>query len=171
MRQAFLTADDQTVVNRASKDLHEYERQRELLAWFESTHHVELVWKSNEDGSRTVEGVKAVLSKETLTIRGKGDLKGHWLKPTNGVYRPCKGNFEVWDAFRSFEWHPRPLPGISSRHAHTPYTNLFMDDGRVYLSMPVEDVDDRLWREIAESEFHAVMERFAASTGDGPQTL
>ena len=171
MRQAFLTTDDTAIVNRAGKDIHEYARQRELLAWFESTHHVELAWKTNEDGSRTVEGVKAILSKETLTIRGKGDLKGHWLKPMNGVYRPCKGNIEVWNALRSLEWHPRPMPGVSSRHAHTPYANLFADKERAYLSIPVDDVDDRLWREITEDEFNAATKRLAIPTEDGVQAL
>lgn len=34
-----------------------------------------LAWKEDADGKRTVEGVEAVMSKETLTIQGKGDFE------------------------------------------------------------------------------------------------
>lgn len=95
MRQTYLTSDNPTVVNRLRKDCREYARQRELEEWFENIHHVRLVWKEDADGKRTVEGVEAVMSKETLTVQGKGDLKGYWLMPMNGVYKPCKNNVEV----------------------------------------------------------------------------
>ena len=98
MRQTYLTSDNPTVVNRLRKDCREYARQRELEEWFENIHHVRLAWKEDADGKRTVEGVEAVMSKETLTIQGKGDLKGYWLMPMNGIYKPCKNNVGMEDA-------------------------------------------------------------------------
>lgn len=83
MRQTYLTSDNPTMVNRLRKDCREYARQRELEEWFENIHHVRLAWKEDADGKRTVEGVEAVMSKETLTVQGKGDLKGYWLMPMN----------------------------------------------------------------------------------------
>lgn len=67
MRQTYLTSDNPTVVNRLRKDCREYARQRELEEWFENIHHVRLAWKEDADGKRTVEGVEAVMSKETLS--------------------------------------------------------------------------------------------------------
>lgn len=171
MRQAFLTTDNQTVVNHMRKTVNKYDHLRELQSWYENTHHVSLVWKENKDGSRVVEGVEATLSKITLTIQGKGDLKGHWRKPENGVYRPCRSNTEVWDSLRSFEWHPQPVPGIRSQHTYTPHVNLFVKDGRAYLSMPVEDVDDAIWQEITENEFRTIMEPFDATTTEEARSL
>lgn len=124
MRQTYLTSDNPTVVNRLRKDCREYARQRELEEWFENIHHVRLAWKEDADGKRTVEGVEAVMSKETLTIQGKGDLKGYWLMPMNGIYKPCKNNVEVWRMLRQFEWRPDPLPGIVSSYTYTPYVDM-----------------------------------------------
>lgn len=121
MRQTYLTSDNPTVVNRLRKDCREYARQRELEEWFENIHHVRLAWKEDADGKRTVEGVEAVMSKETLTIQGKGDLKGYWLMPMNGIYKPCKNNVEVWRMLRQFEWRP-DLCRASSAHTRIRHT-------------------------------------------------
>lgn len=126
MRQTYLTSDNPTVVNRLRKDCREYARQRELEEWFENIHHVRLAWKEDADGKRTVEGVEAVMSKETLTIQGKGDLKGYWLMPMNGIYKPCKNNVEVWRMLRQFEWRPDPLPG------HRQLIHVYAIRGHVY---------------------------------------
>ena len=32
----------------------------------------------------------------------------------------------------------RPLPGIVSSYTHTPYVDMYVEDGKAYLSMPVE---------------------------------
>ena len=90
MRQTYLTSDNPTVVNRLRKDCREYARQRELEEWFENIHHVRHGVEGGRGWQANVEGVEAVMSKETLTIQGKGDLKGYWLMPMNGIYKPCK---------------------------------------------------------------------------------
>lgn len=159
MRQTYLTSDNPTVVNRLRKDCREYARQRELEEWFENIHHVRLAWKEDADGKRTVEGVEAVMSKETLTIQGKGDLKGYWLMPMNGVYKPCKNNVEVWRMLRQFEWRPDPLPGIVSSYTYTPYVDMFIEDDKAYLSMPVESWDDSLWHKSTKGTFRKAEER------------
>lgn len=160
MRQTYLTSDNPTVVNRLRKGCHEYARQRELEEWFENIHHVRLAWKEDADGKRTVEGVEAVTSKETLTVQGKGDLKGHWLMPMNGLYKPCKDNNEVWRMLRQFEWRPDPLPGIVSSYTYTPYVDMYVEDDKAYLSMPVESWDESLWHKTTKGAFHKVEERF-----------
>lgn len=95
MRQTYLTSDNPTVVNRLRKDCREYARQRELEEWFENIHHVRLAWKEDADGKRTVEGVEAVMSKETLTVQGKGDLKGYWLMPLTSSPRMNAGDSRI----------------------------------------------------------------------------
>ena len=152
MRQTYLTSDNPDVVARLRGDCREYARQRELEAWFESTHHVRIAWREEADGRRTVEGVKAAASKGTLTVLGKGDLKGHWLMPMNGVYRPCRDNGEVW--------RPQPLPGIVSLYTYTPYVDLFIENDKAYLSMPVESWDESLWHKSTKGTFHKAGERF-----------
>jgi len=160
MRQTYLTSDNPDVVARLRGDCREYARQRELEAWFESTHHVRIAWREEADGRRTVEGVKAAASKGTLTVRGKGDLKGHWLMPMNGVYRPCRDNGEVWRMLRQFEWRPDAVPGVVSSYTYTPYVDLFVEDGRAFLSMPVESWDESLWRKTTRGVFRGAGQRF-----------
>ena len=80
--------------------------------------------------------------------------------PMNGLYKPCKDNNEVWRMLRQFEWRPDPLPGIVSSYTYTPYVDMYVEDDKAYLSMPVESWDESLWHKTTKGAFHKVEERF-----------
>lgn len=161
MKQTYLTSTNQTILNRLRADHRTYTKQRELEKWFENTHHVNIAWENDADGARKVKGVKAITSAVTLTVQGKGDLKGHWLPPMNGVYTPCKSNTEVWGMLRQFEWTPQPLPGVESTHTYTPDMEAFIENGKAYLAMSVESVDDTLWAKSTKKTFDRAKNRYA----------
>lgn len=162
MRHVYLKSTAPEVLDGYRRDAYEYTHLRGLERWFEKTHNVALVWHDGADGSRTVEGVRAVLD---IAGRGKGDLDGHWNLPANGLYRPCHDNKRVWRMFRELEWRPKPLAGLDTSYLYMPYRDAYREGGCVYVSMPVASYDENLWSKTTKGTFNRVAAGYERRSG------